>query len=70
MGTRWYKLFIISFPFFSDNAASSKAGNTELAISFTFFTDYLPLLHNGNILELSGKKTVFVSYIANWNSEL
>ena len=39
--------------FFSDNAASSKAGNSGLATCFTYFTYYLPLLYNGNILELS-----------------
>jgi hypothetical protein len=50
----------ISFPFFwgggggrGNNAASSKAGNAELATSITFFTYYVPLLYNGNILELS-----------------
>jgi hypothetical protein len=44
---------IFRFRFFTDTAVSSKAGNTELANAFTFLTYCLPLLHNGNILELS-----------------
>ena len=37
-GTNFLIFRFLFFFFFPDNAASSKAGNTELATSFTFFT--------------------------------
>jgi len=52
-GTNFLVFRFLFFFFFPYNATSSKAGNTELATCFAYFTYYLPLLYNGNILELS-----------------